>query len=80
MMSRRMLKIHALDVTITETIDANMKHEVMLKLDMRNHRADGSNVPTVTHLTHVSELDPVNGSGTTRSLSHSRQVTEVTAL
>lgn len=80
LMSRRMLKIHALDVTITETIDANMKHEVTLKLDMRNRRDQGSNEPTVTHLTHVSELDPVNGSGVTRSLSHSRQVTEVSAL
>lgn len=74
LMSRRMLKIHALDVTITESIDATMKHEVTLKLDMRNAGRHGED--TVTHLTHVSEMDPVNGSGVTRSLTQFRPKNE----
>lgn len=57
MMTRRMLKIHALDVTITENIDSTMTHTVALQLDM--HRVDPHRaVETVTHVTHVSELEP----------------------
>lgn len=57
-MTRRMLKIHALDVTITENIDSTMTHTVALQLDM--HRVDPHHaVETVTHVTHVSELEPV---------------------
>ncbi len=59
MMSRRMIKIHALDVVITEEIDSHMQHQVSLTLDMR--RADGASEKTVTHVTHVSEMEGLEG-------------------
>jgi hypothetical protein len=49
-----MLKIHALDVVVTENIDANMTHTVSLTLDM--HSPKPGDPPGVAHVTHVSEV------------------------
>jgi bacteriorhodopsin len=53
MMSKRMLKIHALDITIKEDIDEKFIHRISLELDMRT---PDPNSQEITHITHVSEV------------------------